>query len=183
MKSPREGTPIGCLPGVFFCVAFAHAAITEAGGEQEVSIPAGSSLALSLACATLSSAEDPQKQKLDRDYQSAVADYDAGRYAAAADQLEALLPYAPNSFEVHELLGLCMLRCPQNDEGRRSTQVSRPVESELCRARTNLGTSLLHAGKAALAGEQFRKALQLEPQSFDANHNLGRVLRSVGKDR
>jgi len=59
-----------------------------------------------LAFAILLSAQDPQKQKLDREYQSAVSDYDGGRYAAAADQLERLLPYAPKSFEIHELLGL-----------------------------------------------------------------------------
>src|SRR5207245_173031 len=57
-----------------------------------------------LICAMLSAAEETQKQKLDRQYQSAVSDYDAGRYAAAAEQLERLLPYAPGSFEIHELL-------------------------------------------------------------------------------
>ena len=40
-------------------------------------------------------------------------------------------------------------------------------------ARTNLAAALLHAGKTELAGEQFRRALELEPQDYDANHNLG----------
>ncbi|MGA7316000.1 MAG: hypothetical protein WBX22_18735, partial [Silvibacterium sp.] len=59
-----------------------------------------------LVCAAFAAAEDDQNQKLDRQFQSAVAQYDAGRFAEAASQLEKLLPYASQSFEVHELLGL-----------------------------------------------------------------------------
>src|SRR6267378_5478733 len=47
-----------------------------------------------------------QSQRLDREFQAAVAHYDSGRYAEAAVQLENLLRDAPESFEVHELLGL-----------------------------------------------------------------------------
>jgi len=57
-----------------------------------------------LVCAAFAVAEDDQNQKLDRQFQSAVAQYDAGRFAEAASQLEKLLPYASQSFEVHELL-------------------------------------------------------------------------------
>ena len=39
----------------------------------------------------------------------------------------------------------------------------------------------MHAGKAALAGEQFRQALSLEPNSFDANHDLGEFYIQSGK--
>ena len=41
-----------------------------------------------LACAMFSFAQDAQKQKLDSEYQSAVSDYDGGRYAVAAEKLE-----------------------------------------------------------------------------------------------
>jgi Tfp pilus assembly protein PilF len=59
-------------------------------------------------CAALATGQDhqDQTQALTRQFQSAVAQYDAGRFAEAAAQLEALLPYAPRTFEVHELLGL-----------------------------------------------------------------------------
>ena len=134
-----------------------------------------------LTCAILSSAQDPQKQKLDREYQSAVSDYDGGRYAAAADQLERLLPYAPNSFEIHELLGLvyASLSKDTNAEVHLKTAVQLKPDSAI--ARTNLGTSLLHAGKTALAGEQFLKALQLDSKSFDTNRNLGQYYIQTGK--
>ncbi|MGC1421866.1 MAG: tetratricopeptide repeat protein [Terracidiphilus sp.] len=134
-----------------------------------------------LACAVLSSAEDPQKQKLDREYQSAVSDYDAGRYAAAAEQLEHLLPYAPNSFEIHELLGLVYASLSQDAKAQEHLKTAVQLKPDSAVARTNLGTNLLHAGKTALAGEQFLKALQLEPRDFDANRNLGQYYIQVGK--
>ena len=48
----------------------------------------------------------PDSQQLDRKFQAASADYDAGHFAEAAAQLENLLREGPQSFEVHELLGL-----------------------------------------------------------------------------
>ena len=134
-----------------------------------------------LTCAMLSSAEDPQKQKLDREYQSAVSDYDAGRFAAAADQLEHLLPYAPNSFEIHELLGLVYASLSEDTKAQEHLKMAVQLKPELAVARTNLGTSLLHGGKTALAGEQFLKAQQLEPKSFETNRNLGQYYIQVGK--
>jgi len=67
-----------------------------------------------LICAEFASATESQKQKLDRQYQSAVAQYEAGQYAEASAQLEKLLPYAPNSFEIHELLGLAYASLSQD---------------------------------------------------------------------
>ena len=51
-------------------------------------------------------AQEIQSQKLDRVFQEAVANYDAGKFPEAEAALENLLPYATKSFEVHELLGL-----------------------------------------------------------------------------
>jgi tetratricopeptide (TPR) repeat protein len=134
-----------------------------------------------LTCAVLSFAQDPQKQKLDREYQSAVSDYDAGRYAPAADQLERLLPYAPNSFEIHELLGLVYASLSEDAKAQEHLKTAVQLKPDSAVARTNLGTSLLHAGKASLAAEQFLKATQLDPKSFDANRDLGLYYIQLGK--
>ena len=139
-------------------------------------------LSLLLLC-TLACAQEPSKQKLDQQYQSAVADYDAGRYAQSADQLEKLLPYAPGSYEIHELLGMVYASLSQNDKAIDHLKTAVQIKPELAEARTNLGATLLHAGKAELAGEQFRKALALEPRSYDANHNLGEFYVQTGKIR
>ncbi len=59
-----------------------------------------------LIWAGFATAQGDQKTTLDRQFKSAVALYDAGRFPEAATQLEALLPQAPDVYEVQELLGL-----------------------------------------------------------------------------
>ena len=51
-------------------------------------------------------AQGTQAQERDRVFQSAVSQYEAGHYAEAIPPLEKLLREVPESFEVHELLGL-----------------------------------------------------------------------------
>jgi len=134
-----------------------------------------------LTCAGFAPAQDSQKQKLDRQFQSAVAQYEAGRFAEAAAQLEALLPLAPNSFEVHELLGQAYASLSHDDKAIEHLESAIRLKPDSAAARTNLAATLSHAGKTELAGEQFRKALQLEPLSFQANHNLGEFSIQSGK--
>lgn len=137
-----------------------------------------------LACASchaFAAAEDSQKQKLDRQYQSAVAQYEAGRYAEAATQLEDLLPHAPDSFAIHELLGVTYAALSQDAKAIPHLEEAVRLKPDSAAARTNLAASLNHSGKPALAGEQFRKALELEPQGYDANHNLGEYYIQSGK--
>jgi tetratricopeptide (TPR) repeat protein len=134
-----------------------------------------------LVFAMFAAAEDNQSQKLDREFQSAVANYDAGRFAAAAAQLEELLPHAPNSYEIHELLGLVYASESLDKKAIEHLQAAVHLKPESAEARTNLAASLTHAGNSELAGEQFRKALALEPQNYSANHNLGELYIQSGK--
>jgi tetratricopeptide (TPR) repeat protein len=138
-------------------------------------------LSAGLLCNAAVRADNPSKEQLDRQYQSAVANYEAGRFAEAANQLESLLPYAQKSFEVHELLGLVYASLSQHAKAEDQLKIAAQLNPNSAAARTNLGASLLHSGKAELAGEQFRKALQLDPQSYDANHNLGEFYIQSGK--
>jgi tetratricopeptide (TPR) repeat protein len=116
-----------------------------------------------------------QTEALDRQFQSAVAQYDAGQFAEAAAQLEALLPYAPRTFEVHELLGLVYAGQSQDAKAVEQLQIAVRLKPDSAAARTNLAASLFHSGKSELAEGQFRKALELEPRDYDANHNLGEL--------
>jgi tetratricopeptide (TPR) repeat protein len=134
-----------------------------------------------LVCAAFAAAQDSQQQKLEREFQSAVAQYDAGRYAEAAAQLEDLLPSVPNSFEVHELLGQVYASLSQDAKAIEHLQAAVRLKPDSAAARENLAASLSHSGKTELAGEQFRKALALEPRNFDANHNLGEFYIQSGK--
>lgn len=119
-------------------------------------------------------------QKLDKEYQSAVADYEAGRYTQAAARLEPLLPFASNSFEIHELLGMVYASLPDAEKAIEHLKLAVQIKPTSGVARTNLGAALLRSGKVDLAAEQFRKAVALEPNNYDANHNLGELLVQKG---
>ena len=125
--------------------------------------------------------QEPQKQQLDRQYQSAVADYDAGHFADAASKLENLLPYAQRSFAVHELLGMVYASLSQDAKAVEQLKIAVQLNPTSAELRTNLGACLLHSGKAALAAEQFRQAYELDPKSYDTNHNLGEAYVQAGK--
>ncbi len=134
-----------------------------------------------LACAAFAPAEDTRNQALNRQFQAAVAQYNAGRFSEAAAQLEDLLPRAPNSFEVQELLGLVYAAQSQDTKAIDHLGAAVRLKPDSAAARTNLAVSLSRSGKSQLAGEQLRKALDLEPRDFDANHNLGEFYVQSGK--
>lgn len=134
---------------------------------------------LALSAATLSAADEEQ-QTLNREFQAAVAEYNAGHYAEAAAKLEQLLPRVRNSFEVHELLGLSYASLSRDEDAIRELQAAVRLKPDSAAARTNLAASLSHAGETEPAGEQFRKALALEPDNYTANHNLGEYYVGTG---
>ena len=143
----------------------------------------GAILGLLVMCISGGSPRIRNREKLDRQYQAAVADYDAGRYAQASAQSQELLPYAPESYEIHELLGMVYALLSQNAQAIDHLKKAVQIKPELAEARTNLGACLLHAGQIELAGEQFRKALALEPKGYDPNHNMGEFLIQTGEGR
>lgn len=134
-----------------------------------------------LAWATFARTENEQKSELDRQFQSAVAQYDAGKFVEAASQLEDLLPRVPNSFEVEELLGLTYSSMSQDAKAIKHLEAAVRLKPDSVAARTNLATSLSRSGNAELAGVQFRKAFELEPRDYTANHNLGEFYAQAGK--
>jgi tetratricopeptide (TPR) repeat protein len=134
-----------------------------------------------LACARFGTATETEKQKLDRQYQESVAQYEAGQYAEAAAQLEVLLPHAPDSFAIHELLGLSYAALSQETKAIAHLETAVRLQPNSAAARTSLAAAFSRSGKPELAGEQFRKAIELEPNEFDANHNLGEFYVQSGK--
>lgn len=133
-----------------------------------------------LASAACLHAADRQQEILNRQFQSALAAYNAGRYAQAAAELEHLLPQVRNSFDVHELLGMTYAAMDRDPEAISQLQAAVRLKPASAPAHTNLAASLSHAGEVAQAGEQFRQALALEPGDYTANHNLGEFYIRTG---
>jgi tetratricopeptide (TPR) repeat protein len=134
-----------------------------------------------LACVPLAAAGSQPGQNLDRKFQSAVAQYESGRFAEAAAQLETLLHEVPESFDVHELLGLVYAAQSLDVEANQHLEKAVRLKPESAAARTNLAANLARMGKLELAEAEFKKAIKLEPRNFDANHNLGELYARAGK--
>jgi tetratricopeptide (TPR) repeat protein len=126
-----------------------------------------------LICATFAVADDGPNQNLERRFQLALSQYNAGRFAEASSQLENLLPSVPKNFEVQELLGLAYAAQSLDAKATPHLEAAVRLKPDSAEARTNLAANLSRLGKLDLAGEQFHKALELEPKNYDANHNLG----------
>jgi tetratricopeptide (TPR) repeat protein len=146
----------------------------------------GSPFRLILFCslvtyASFALARQNQGDSLDQQFQSAAGQYHAGNFTEAANQLEKLSARAPNSFEVHELLGLVYAAQSKPEQSVEQLQIAVQLKPDSAAARTNLATSLLHSGKSDAAEEQFRQALTLEPDDFQANHNLAEFYIQSGK--
>jgi tetratricopeptide (TPR) repeat protein len=128
-----------------------------------------------LTCARICAEEQPSSEQLDHDFQAAVAQYNSGKFAEAALRLEHLAREVPDSFEVHELLG--MVYSAESHDEKASEHLERAVrlKPDSTAARTNLATNYARLGKLDLAEKEFKKAVELEPQNFDTNHNLGEL--------
>ncbi len=136
---------------------------------------------VALAFAVPVAAGTEQAQRLNREFQSAVAQYDAGHLPEAAAELENLLRDVPESFEAHELLGLVYAGESQDALANQHLEKAVRLKPDSAAARTNLATNLVRMGKLEPAQEQFKKAVALEPRSYDANHNLGELYVRIGK--
>jgi len=122
-----------------------------------------------------------QNDGLDRQFQAAVAQYESGRFTDAAAALEALLRDVPDSFEVHELLGLAYSSLSQNAKASAHLEKAVRLKPDSASARMNLAISLVQLGKLQPAEAEFKKALELQPVNYDANHNLGELYVRAGK--
>jgi tetratricopeptide (TPR) repeat protein len=140
-----------------------------------------STLAALFVCAAPPPAAPAQQANLDRDFHSAVVQYESGHYPEAAAQLEKLIPQAPQSFELQELLGLVYAAQSQNDKAYDHLQAAARLKPNSASARTNLGNILIQLGKPDLAEQQFKRAVALDPHSYDANHNLGELYARANK--
>jgi len=143
--------------------------------------PAGFAGFVVLACALAVAASSDQTERLNREFQKAVAQYDAGHFPEAAAELESLLRDLPESFEVHELLGLVYAQESQDAQANSHLEKAVRLKPGSASARTNLAANLVRLGKLEGAQEQLKKAVAIEPRNFDANHNLGELYVQMGR--
>jgi len=134
-----------------------------------------------LALVSIAAAGPEQSPRLDRDFQTAVTQYNAGKFAEAAAGLEILVRDVPDSFEVQELLGLVYSGESKDALANPHLEKAVRLKPASAAARTNLAANLVRLGRLEGAQEQLKKAVALEPRNFDANHNLGELYVRRGK--
>jgi len=133
-----------------------------------------------LVCAT-SVATGQRDDRLNREFQAAAAQYDAGHLPEATGQLEKLVREVPDSFEVHEMLGLIYSEQSQSALANQHLEAAVRLKPNSSAARTNLAANLVALGKLEDAQVQLNRAVVLEPRNYDANHNLGELFIKMGK--
>lgn len=139
------------------------------------------SLLFLATCLPLVAAQDRKAADLDREFQAAVAKYNSGRFTEAAVQIEELITQAPQSFELHELLGLVYSAQSKDAKAATHLQMAVQLQPNSAPARSNLAASLVRLGRLGPAETEFRKAAELEPKNFDTNHNLGEFFVRMGR--
>jgi tetratricopeptide (TPR) repeat protein len=116
-----------------------------------------------------------------RRFVSGLAAYKARRYAVAQGELEPLVKSAPDSFQFNELLGLVYVAQGKQQQANPFLADAVQLRPNVAEARTALATNLLALHRANESEVQFKKVLEIEPQSYDANHNLGEFYIQTGK--
>jgi len=137
--------------------------------------------ALVLLACSLNWAEGKPEERVQRAFQEAVAQYESGHFAEAGAKLEGLLPEVPESFEVHELLGLVYSAESQDAKAGEHLAKAVRLKPDSVSARTNLATNFVRRGKLPDAEIEFQKAVKLDPGNFDTNHNMGEFYIQAGK--
>jgi tetratricopeptide (TPR) repeat protein len=138
---------------------------------------------LTAACALSPAlgAEIEQDPQLQRKFQEAVQLYDSNHLPEAAARLEALVQKVPESFDVHELLGLVYSSQGKTSEAIGHLEKAARLSPSSVAARTNLATNLVKLHQFGAAELEFKKARALEPESYDTNQNLGAFYIAAGK--
>ncbi len=121
------------------------------------------------------------QEATNRQLVSALSAYKAQKYAAAQRELESLLKSAPDSFEVNELLGLVYVAQDKKQQADHFLAKAVQLRPNVAETRTALATNLLAIHRANEAEVQFKKVVQMEPQGYDANHNLGEFYIQTGQ--
>src|SRR5258708_31474458 len=131
------------------------------------------------------SPENPDRRQTEeatnRRLVSALSAYKAQRYGAAQRELESLVKSAPGCFEVNELLGLVYVDQDKKQQANHFLAKAVQLRPNVAETRTALATNLLAIDRANEAEVQFKKVVQMEPQGYDANHNLGEFYIQTGQ--
>ncbi len=107
--------------------------------------------------------------------------YNSGQLAQAEATAKVLLKTYPNTFFLHNVLGISLDGQGKFEEAVASYRKALSLQPAMPDLHFNLGIALSNLGKLDEAIASYRKAIALQPRFFEAYGNLGTVLQKQGK--
>jgi tetratricopeptide (TPR) repeat protein len=99
----------------------------------------------------------------------------------AASEYRAVLPFEPNSAEVHYNLGLALAKLQRRAEAERQFREVLRIAPGAADAHNNLGVLLSRDGRKNEAIGEFEAAVREKPGDAEAQYNLGMLLVEAGR--
>jgi tetratricopeptide (TPR) repeat protein len=114
-------------------------------------------------------------------FQSAVRNYESGKFVEAEHILLPLLKGSPQAFDANELMGLVLAGERRDTDALaylKNAVRARPASAP---AHVAYGACLLRLGRSAEAEPELQRAGALKPSDYDSNHDLGELYVQIGK--
>jgi uncharacterized protein (TIGR02466 family) len=126
-------------------------------------------------------ATQSNKQPSQQEIQPVLNVLNAGQLANAANMAKSLLTQYPNTFILHNVLGIALDGLGQYEGAINSYRNALKLQPNMPDLHFNLGIALSNVGQFTEAAASYRKAIALQPKFFEAYGNLGTLLQKQGK--
>jgi len=114
-------------------------------------------------------------------FQSAVKNYEAGKFVEAEQILLPLLKSSPQAFDVNELTGLVLVGERKDAEALSYLKNAVHANPAAAPAHVAYAACLVRLGRLAEAEAELPRAATLKPSDYDSNHDLGELYVQIGK--
>ncbi len=105
----------------------------------------------------------------------------SGKLGDAANMATKLIQQYPNTFILHNVLGIAQDGLGLIEQATASYQTALRLQPNMPDLHFNLGGALSKLGQLEAAANAYRKAISLQPRFFEAHGSLGTVLQKQGK--
>jgi tetratricopeptide (TPR) repeat protein len=114
-------------------------------------------------------------------FQSAVEDYESGKFVEAEQSLLPLLKSSPQAFDVNELMGLILVGERKDAEALSYLKNAVHANPASAPAHVAYAGCLVRLGRLSEAGAELQRVAALKPSDYDSNHNLGELYVQTSK--
>lgn len=121
------------------------------------------------------------KQPSQQEIQPLLNLLNAGQLAATANMAQTLIAHYPNTFLLHNVLGIALDGLGEYDGAINSYRNALKLQPKMPDLHFNLGIVFGNLNRFEEAANSYRKAIALNPKFFEAYGNLGTLMQKQGK--